>query len=309
MDNIKNFYSNRIQKLKDFGVQSPEQDYITFCSSHSIKNLYESEKYKNIDLIDSILKQKIDNFFERREQREPLERIMNQSSFLGRDYIIAPNIFKPGFETETTVDHALLHIQNIKSPRILDCGTGSGCILISILKERSDATGIGIDIDPSILEMAKRNAEGHGVLDRAEFLISDWGSELHEKFDLIISNPPRIPTNLIQSLVKEVAIYDPHIALDGGKKGIDFYKRSAELMQKIGKPDAVCVLQVGQVIIDNALRSIESCGFYNIHIGRSYKYTPNCIIFHNTFHRMKNDPWHKIKNSLIRFKQKYSVNK
>ena len=295
MDNIKAFYAQTFENMKHMGIQNPEKDYDTFCASPSIITEYNANKNIAIDKVDEYLLEKIDQFIMRRTRREPLERIMNCATFCGLNFEIAPTIFKPAFETETTVDHALEQIKNIQNPVILDCGTGSGCILISLLRERPDATGIGIDIDQSILDIAIKNATTHNVLDRVQFMISNWGDNIDQKVDLIISNPPRIPTKLIQSLVKEVSIYDPHIALDGGSKGVDFYKRSAELLSKNGTPKAVCVLQVGQVIIQNAIKSIRKSGYSEIHIGRNYKFTPNCLIFHKTNYQQQ---CHTIQNLL-----------
>ena len=273
---MAHFFDTEIEELRRAGVQNPEGDFNLFC---------QSQNFSNFDSMDTLTQDQhflcID-FFKRRKNREPLERIINQADFRGLTYAIAPHIFKPGFETETTIDHALEQIKDIENPRILDCGTGSGCILISLLKERADATGMGIDIDEKILKIANDNALRHGVSDRTTFEISDWGHNLNQEFDLIISNPPRIPRKKIHSLVKEVAIYDPHIALDGGETGADFYLKSAALLQEIGSPHSVCVLQVGQIVIDAAAELIQSYGYHTIHIGRNYKYTPNCIIFHKS---------------------------
>ena len=290
-DRIKDFYLPQLEEMKHIGVQHPEKDFDTFCSSIAIQDAYNLYKSYNLSEIDPALIQKIDDFIKRRRAREPMERILNQASFRGLDFEIAPHIFKPGFETESTIDHALEKIKDIPNPVILDCGTGSGCLLISLLMARPDAHGIGIDIDDDILNIAKRNAARHNVSDRTEFLISDWGNDLHRPIDLIISNPPRIPTHLVQSLVKEVAIYDPFIALDGGKKGEVFYRKSAELLHRIGNPHATCVIQVGQVVLDQAAKSIKQVGYYDIEVGRSYKFTPNCLIFSNQKFKATS-PWY-----------------
>jgi release factor glutamine methyltransferase len=281
MDNIKAFFIPEFENMRKIGIQNPENDYDLFCACPLISGEYNKNKELPFNSVDQNLLEQINQFILRRSRREPLERIMNLAMFRGREFQIASNIFKPGFETETTVDHALEQIKNIQNPVILDCGTGSGCILISLLLERPDATGIGIDIDQSILNIAEKNARNHRVNDRAQFLISNWGDNLNQKIDLIVSNPPRIPTRLIKSLIKEVSIYDPYIALDGGKDGIDFYKRSADLLMSHGTAHSVCVIQIGQVVIQQAIKSIKKTGYSEISIGRSYKYTPNCIIFYN----------------------------
>jgi release factor glutamine methyltransferase len=258
-------YKNLLSILSQKNVQNPSKDFELFCSYYG----------------DALTDEIIDNFFLRRGNREPIERILGQSIFRGSHLILKPHIFKPGFETETTIDYALQYLEAIPNPKILDLGTGCGCILISLLKENPTATGIGIDINEDILTIANQNAVNNDVNDRAQFFVSNWGNTINEKFDLFISNPPRIPTHKIPELVTEVSKFDPTIALDGGKTGIDFYLKTVQLMHRIGTPNAVAIIQVGDIILSPAINAIKTLGYKDIIIGRDYKYATNCLIVSN----------------------------
>jgi release factor glutamine methyltransferase len=260
------------ERLRLAGVQSPAvdikriTDFVTNGAPPSPKD------------INSIL-----SLIQRRENREPIERILSQAEFFGLEFELTENVFKPGFETETTAEYALICAEELGRPvRILDLGTGTGCILIALLKKLPEATGLGVDINPGSLQLAKRNAQKHNVSDRAEFHFSDWTDDVHETFDIIISNPPRIPEKFIPALVREVAEYDPKEALNGGKDGLLFYRRLAGEFRRIAKKDAVCVIQAGEIIMAQAKNIFVQNGFSDVLIRRDYKYSPNCITFRNS---------------------------
>lgn len=222
-----------------------------------------------------------DAMIERRLKREPLERIFGEAEFYGLKVRLAPGIFKPGFETETTVDYGLLSLKNKKNPRVLDLGTGTGCVLLAILKEVPDATGVGVDINGDALEVARENAATHGMTGRAEFLRGDWTDGIEGPFDLVISNPPRIPSQAIPHLVREVSLYDPKGALDGGPTGLDYYKKTFRDFRRIARHDGVCVLQVGGIVAAEALRAAYLAGYPSAKVTRDYKASPNSLVFGN----------------------------
>jgi release factor glutamine methyltransferase len=278
-------YKDQLSILSQKNVQNPSKDFELFCSYYG----------------DALTDEMIHDFFLRRGNREPIERILGQSIFRGSRLILRSHIFKPGFETETTIDYALQYLEAIPHPRILDLGTGCGCILISLLKENPTATGMGIDVNEDILTIAKQNAINNDVNDRAQFFVSNWGDTINEEFDLFISNPPRIPTHKIPELVTEVSKFDPKIALDGGKTGIEFYLKTVQLMRRIGSPNALAIIQVGDIILSPAIKAIKTLGYKNITIGRDYKYSTNCLIISNTDYKLKSSLMDTIK-SLLRIK-------
>ncbi|MET0257495.1 MAG: peptide chain release factor N(5)-glutamine methyltransferase [Methylobacterium sp.] len=159
----------------------------------------------------------------RRIGGEPVARILGEWEFRGLTVALSPGTLVPRPDTETLVDTALRHV-TVPSPRILDLGTGSGCILIALLSEWPGAWGIGVDRSEDALVTAKANAVRNGVGDRAGFLRGDWCAAVRGPFDLIVSNPPYIARGVIPTLSEEVRRYDPAAALDGGLDGLDAYR-------------------------------------------------------------------------------------
>jgi release factor glutamine methyltransferase len=185
----------------------------------------------------------------RRLAYEPVSRIIGQREFYGLNFVIAPSVLDPRPETETLVDAALglLKVANYRpvSPRLLDLGTGSGCILLSLLAELPDAWGIGIDIDPAALRIASRNARALSLTERSAFACMDWTAALKAQFDLIVSNPPYIATSDIVALAPEVGGYDPFVALDGGVNGLSAYRRLARDAYELLRPGGWILLEAG----------------------------------------------------------------
>ena len=167
---------------------------------------------------------------ERRKMGEPLSKILGHRGFWRGDFIVDKNVLDPRADSETLIQAVLEKFPNkTQSLRILDLGTGSGCLLISLLMEYKNAIGIGIDISKKALEIARKNALKNGV--QADFILSDITNLPRNLggFDLVISNPPYIPTKDIEGLDKSVTRFDPILALDGGEDGLDFYRVIANI--------------------------------------------------------------------------------
>jgi len=221
----------------------------------------------------------INTLVTRRLTREPMERILGYAIFHDLRLAMDDAVFKPGFETQATVDHGIRVLKDRSGPvRILDLGTGTGCILIALLKALPRATAVGIDRDETHIALAARNAAAHGVADRASFVISDWSAGVEGSFDLVISNPPRVPTRYVPELVKEVALYDPRVSVDGGKDGLEFYERTARDFRRLAAPDGVCIMQVGNLMAAQALKLFWRQGFRGAQFGRDYRAQINCVI-------------------------------
>ncbi|MBL8676646.1 MAG: peptide chain release factor N(5)-glutamine methyltransferase, partial [Alphaproteobacteria bacterium] len=153
----------------------------------------------------------IQDWLARRLRGEPLSRIKGMREFWSLPFQLNEHTLDPRPESELIVEAVLKWIgPRTKEPwRLLDLGTGSGCLLISLLHELKNASGVGVDIEEKALSMAQKNAELNGVLARARFQISNWGEEVHEEFDVIVSNPPYIPLQEKEALEKAVLPYDP----------------------------------------------------------------------------------------------------
>lgn len=160
----------------------------------------------------------------RRLAREPVSRIIGQRDFYGLSFRISPATLDPRPETETLIDAALEHLAGTSQPRILDIGTGTGCIALTLLDRLPGATAIATDISAAALDVAADNAGKLGLADRIQFRQCDFAAGLAGPFDLVVSNPPYIPTSVIPSLAPEVRHHDPMLALDGGGDGLEPYR-------------------------------------------------------------------------------------
>jgi len=185
----------------------------------------------------------------RRSQRIPLAHLLGVREFWGLEFHVNAHTLIPRPETEFAVEIAATCARRIVKQtgqaRILDMGTGSGCLLISILHEVKGASGIGIDIDTNAVELARKNAEKLGVGGRAQFKSMNWGDGLIETFDIIVSNPPYIQSGDLEGLMPEVALYEPVCALDGGADGLDEYRKIIPQMHRLLNRQGVVVLEIG----------------------------------------------------------------
>ena len=159
---------------------------------------------------------------QRREAGEPVSRIRGWREFYGRRFRVTPDVLDPRPETELLVDVAIARLP--RDGRVLDLGVGSGCILLSVLAERSDASGVGVDISAAALEVAHVNTSALGLAARAEMIEGGWDVVLPGRFDLVLSNPPYIPAAEMAGLAREVVNHDPHLALTPGGDGLDPYR-------------------------------------------------------------------------------------
>jgi release factor glutamine methyltransferase len=207
---------------------------------------------------------KLEGFIARRLAGEPVDRIIGHRGFWTLDLKVTPATLSPRSDTETLVragcDHLLAnhHINGL--PRILDLGTGTGAILLALLVEFPAATGLGIDISEDALLVARENAEYAGLSSRAIFQQGDWMAGLTGPFDLIVSNPPYIPTPDIAGLDTEVRDHDPHLALDGGMDGLGCYRALLPQVQAFLAPGGVAVLEFGQGQGAAVLGIAHACG-------------------------------------------------
>ena len=189
--------------------------------------------------------ERIESDLRRREKREPLAQILGRKEFWSLPFAVNRDVLTPRPDSETLVECAYRQAKQRPRARILDLGTGSGCLLLALLSELPESSGIGIDIDKRAVVVAQENAFGLGLSDRAFFCVGNWTAPLAGGFDIIISNPPYIAAAVIDALEPEVAKYEPRSALDGGADGMAAYRA---LLPKIGKlmaPDGRFILEVG----------------------------------------------------------------
>lgn len=200
---------------------------------------------------------------ERRLDGEPVARIVGHKEFWGLRLALSPSTLVPRPDTETVVEDALVFLDEngIAAPRIADLGTGTGAILLALLSERADATGVGTDIDDEALATARANAEAHGLARRAMFLHCDYAAGLEGEFDLIVSNPPYISRPDLPYLVREVRDHDPRRALDGGPDGYAAYRALIpQATLRLVKGGAL-IVETGQGQVEEVARLMAEEGF------------------------------------------------
>lgn len=211
--------------------------------------------HEDVDITSEQL-DRLDHLIERRIKGEPISRIRGYREFYSLDFHINPATLDPRADSETLVEAALRVLGDADwlaprvapsvAPRVLDLGTGSGCLLLAILANAPTASGIGVDIQEEAAEMARQNAERLGLASRADFHVRSWDDGLDGQFDLVISNPPYIPRSDIAGLMDEVRLYDPILALDGGDDGLDAWRALAPAIARRLYPHGVALVEIGQ---------------------------------------------------------------
>jgi release factor glutamine methyltransferase len=189
---------------------------------------------------------RLDELAERRLGREPLSRIFAEREFYGRTFTLGPASLDPRPDTETLVERALEFARmRPAAVHILDLGTGSGAILVTLLAELPGARATGTDVSAAALDEARANAERHGVAGRARFVAAHWCQGVEGRFDLIVSNPPYIASGELARLEPEVRDHDPLSALDGGPDGLDAYRAIAAGAGRLLAPGGLMALEIG----------------------------------------------------------------
>lgn len=197
----------------------------------------------------------------RRERREPVSHITGRRAFYGRDFRVTRDVLDPRPETETLVELALSRV----FARVLDLGTGSGCILLTLLAERGEATGLGVDLSEAALAVARGNAEALGI-DRAEFLRSDWCEAVEGQFDLIVSNPPYIAADEMPGLAPEVRDWEPEMALSPGGDGLEAYRAIAACAPAHLSPGGWLMVEIGPTQAAAVSGLFRAAGLENVTI-------------------------------------------
>lgn len=181
----------------------------------------------------------------RRINGEPLQYILGTEEFMGIEFEVAKDVLIPRADTETLVETVLKHL-NKNGATLLDIGCGSGCVGLSIAYLNSRVCLRGVDISDSALKLSKRNAKKLGLSERAEFVKADILSDsLPGKYDVIVSNPPYIRTDVIPTLMREVQFYEPHLALDGGGDGLKFYRAITEKAPRLLNEKGLLAFEIG----------------------------------------------------------------
>lgn len=254
-------YKN-ILKERNFETYSLDVEVLLM----NITGFSKTQLYTNTEYLLSLEEfKKFQNFFDRRLKKEPIAYIIGMCEFMGLDFLLNNHTLIPRSDTEILVEKAIQIINEKNFQSGLDIGTGSGAIAISILKYCPNIQMTATDINKNAIFKAKENAEKNKVLNRISFIESDLFQNVTSKFDIIISNPPYIKTNIINQLDDNVKNYEPKIALDGGEDGIIFYKKITSKANQYLKDNGFIMYEIGfdqaedvtQILIENNFTNIE----------------------------------------------------
>jgi release factor glutamine methyltransferase len=209
---------------------------------------------------------KVREFATRRAAGEPLSRIVGKREFWGLSFTISPQVLDPRPETESVVEAALSILRDRREDelRVLALGVGSGALLCALLNEFGAARGVGVDISVDAADVAQGNLVACGLCERAEIRIGDWTSGLEGQFDLIVSNPPYIPTADLAGLPPEVRNFDPWLALDGGFDGLAAYRRIMPRSRSLLAPGGWLLAEFGANQAAGVNAIANECGFTDV---------------------------------------------
>jgi release factor glutamine methyltransferase len=245
MPNIAEMLKNATEILQQSGIAEPRREANsllafalqkdkTFLIAHNDYELSSDEEIK------------FQAFLQRRANREPFQYITGEQEFYGLDFLLTPAVLIPRPETEIIVENAIEILAARASSRFCEVGVGSGCISVSILHNVGTASAIGLEISQAALEIAKKNAEKHQVLQRFELKVSDVFAGLNdEKFYLIVSNPPYIPRQDIENLQAEVRDFEPLSALTDGKDGLSIIEKIIADAPRFLTSDGILLMEIG----------------------------------------------------------------
>ena len=274
------FLENKIQSatkiLRDHNISSSRLD-----AEIIISNILGIERENLISSDQIIINDKIINEYDsaiyRRSKREPIAYITGKKEFWSQDFIVDHSTLVPRPETEILI-HKIVKIFKNKKINILDIGTGSGCILLSILKELKFSKGIGIDISTKAIKIAEENSKRMKLFNRVNFRVLEIDKIYGSKFDLVVSNPPYIPLKDINNLSKDIKNYEPIIALNGGVDGLDLIKKVIYKSTRVLKKNGLLAIEIGNVQYKKVSNILKNNGYTEYSKECDYNDNVRCII-------------------------------
>lgn len=224
----------------------------------------------------------VSELLSRREKREPLSHILGKREFWGLSFKVSSAVLTPRPDSETLIEAALATFPDRRAAlNVLDLGTGSGCLLLSMLSEYPFARGVGIDISPEALDVARSNAEALDMTGRTEFVLGSWDDGLNGCYDVIFGNPPYIPDDEIDHLAPEVARYEPRLALSGGADGLDCYRALVPVMRRHLAARGRAFVEVGAGQADPVRNIFTSGGMIVMGVVPDLGGIARCVSVHN----------------------------
>ena len=274
--NLDNTIKKASQILKNHNIHSHELDaQIILSNIMGVKR--ESLITNNEINISKKIMEKYDDAIKRRIKKEPVAYIIGKKEFWSEDFMVNHGTLIPRPETELLIYKIINFFKN-KKINILDIGTGSGCILLSILKELNFSRGIGIDISAKATQMAKVNSKNLNLFYRSKFKVIDLNKFNIGKYDLIVSNPPYIPSRDIKNLSKDITNYEPLTALNGGSDGLDLIKKVIYKSNHLLKREGLLALEIGHSQYQKVSCILRSNGYREMSKEYDFNRNVRCII-------------------------------
>ena len=275
--NIKKAVDEACLILKKSNIKNPKLDTEILMS----EVFQEDRKFIILNLEKKIEKESFNQYFNLIKQRsfgKPVAYLIKKKYFWKHEFEISNDVLIPRPDTEIIIDKTLKLIKHKSKLKVLDIGVGSGCILLSLLSEKKDFYGVGIDLSKKCIDLSKKNSLKLGLKKRVKFYKSDVDNFRYGKYDLILSNPPYIKRLNLQYLDRDVINFEPKIALDGGIDGLSeikkVIKKSSELIKKNGK----LILEIGFDQKEKVKKILISKGFYINKVFKDYSKNDRCII-------------------------------
>jgi len=217
----------------------------------------------------------------KRQQRIPMSQIFGEKEFWSLNFKVSSDTLTPRPDSETLIEATLKAVSDKKAPlKILDLGTGTGCLLLTLLSELPNSVGVGADISDAALVIANENASSLNLNARASFIISNWfeGIDDAQKFDIIISNPPYIGLFEKPDLAPEVLDHEPHIALFAGEDGLDDYRLIANNVKRFMKSSTILVLEIGHLQAKAVTNIFNHAGYQDVSIHKDLGGRDRCLV-------------------------------
>ena len=275
--NIENILTQAFKELSNSNIKNANLDCEVLLSNiinkdreYVILNSKKNLDRKYIDIFN--------NLIDRRKKSEPIAYLINKKEFWKETFYIDKNVLIPRPDTEHIVEEVLKLTQNNSKSHVLDIGTGSGCILLSILKERKNFIGTGIDISKKCIKVSKYNAKRLELDNRTKFYISDVDNFLIGKYDVVVSNPPYIENLNLKYLDRDVVNAEPKLALSGGRDGFSEITKVINKTSGLIKKNGVFVLEIGHNQKNKVTEKLKAKGFYIKKVLKDYGKNDRCII-------------------------------
>ena len=275
--NIENILTQAFKELSNSNIKNANLDCEVLLSNiinkdreYVILNPKKNLDKKYIDIFN--------NLIDRRKKSEPIAYLINKKEFWKETFYIDKNVLIPRPDTEHIVEEVLKLTQNNSKSHILDIGTGSGCILLTILKERKNFIGTGIDISKKCIKVSKYNAKRLELDNRTKFYISDVDNFLIGKYDVVVSNPPYIENLNLKYLDRDVVNFEPKLALSGGRDGFSEITKVINKTSGLIKKNGVFVLEIGHNQKNKVTEKLKAKGFYIKKVLKDYGKNDRCII-------------------------------